>query len=435
MILRIDEVVVLERLREDKGEDEIPALMKSFQVLGQLQPIVVHKDSDGRFVLDAGERRLISARRLAEGHEHIKGLEVGEIEAVLKDNVPEHLRVQMEFDENVKRKDFNFVEKAKFIRKIHEMMVDKSGGEWKDVHTAAALRLSPASISHYLRIEEAMKTDPMVAKAQTASAAIKRMKIVEKQKVRKVDAQENFGEALKKAEDVIKLGDALELIKSIPDNSVDLINFDPPWGDDVSRKPQEAWDGFDDSTETSDHLINGLLPELFRVLKNDRVMIYWFRMWGYEDMIGRLERTGFNLKLARTPCIWHKPDRVSAHTFFPMQTLIPSYEPFFLAKKGEPVFHEKNGERLQDVFSFARVPMASLIHPTEKPIELCQTLLGLLSVPGEFVLDPTAGSGAIIDAAIRGGRRALGFELSESIRDRTVNRITEYYKTLRIVKV
>lgn len=432
MIISTELVKVEERIREDLGDkEEIPELMSSLLALGQLQPIIVRPGDNGKYILVAGERRLASARKLAEGGKAIKGYGTGMIWAELRESQQAHVMLQMEFDENMKRKDFTYVEKARFIRKFHETMLSQSGGQWTAELTAVSLRLSPASISHYLRIEEAIKSDPGVAKAQTLSAAVKRMKTNEKLKVRMEAVKEHADAAYRQAQDCARLGDALKLIRDVPDSSVDLINFDPPWGDDTGHKSNQNHEGFDDDTETSDSIINTLLPELFRVLKSDRFLIFWYRAWAYSDMVGRLEQAGFSLKFGRTPCIWFKPDKITDQNRFPEKMLIDAYESFLIVRKGDPVYHQRNW---QNVFSHNRVPVAALLHPTEKPLSLCDDLVKLCTVPGELVLDPTAGSFSIIHSAVRSGRRGLGFELSQTYHDRGVTRIAEYLKVERKIE-
>ena len=436
MIIHTDLVEVRERIREDLGKDEIEELMASFLALGQLQPIIVRNGDNGKYILVAGERRLESGRRLAEKQQAIKGLGTNMIWAELRESQQPHVMLQIEFDENMKRKDFTYVEKARFIRKFHEQMCATSklaGGEWTAELTAISLRLSPASISHYLRIEDAIKNDPGVAKAQTLTAAVKRMKTNEKLKNRMAEVKEHATEAYKQAEECARLGDALVLVKSLPDSSVDLINFDPPWGDDTGHKSNQNHEGFDDDTETSDKIINGLLPELFRVLRPDRFLIFWYRAWAYTDMCTRLESVGFSLKFGRTPCIWFKPDKVSDQNRFPEKMLNDVYETFLIARKGDPVYHQRGGG--QNVFAYNRVPVAALIHPTEKPLDLCDSLVKLCTVPGELILDPTAGSFSFIHSALRNGRKGMGWELSETSYNRGVTRMAEYLKTERKVEL
>lgn len=429
MIIHVNDVTVQERIRESITPESLDELAGSFLSLGQLQPIVVVPNGDGKWLLDAGERRLLATKRLAERGQAIKGLEIGQIRADPFDAVSERVRLLREFAENVQRVDFTYVEKAKFIRRFHEAMVAEVGKDWLQVHTAAALSLTESSVSYYLRVEEAVKTDPTVAKAGTLKAAVKRMKIIEKQQARQLEVKDNSAESVAMAESILKLGDAMELIKAIPDSSIDFVNFDPPWGDDVGHKSNENWDGFVDDTETSDKIINTLLPELYRVLKDDRMMVYWYRQWAYEDMCKRLEGAGFSLKFARTPCIWYKPDKVSDQNRYPEKQLLDSYETFLIARKGEPIFHRQG---LQNVFVYERVPKGSAIHPTEKPLSLCTDLLSLCTIPGESVLDPTAGSASILHQALIGGRKPIGFELTQSIHARATTRLAEYIRSVKM---
>jgi site-specific DNA-methyltransferase (adenine-specific) len=50
-------------------------------------------------------------------------------------------------------------------------------------------------------------------------------------------------------------------------------------------------------------------------------------------------------------------------------------------------------------------------HPTQKPLTLLQRIIALASDPGDFVLDPFAGSGTTGVAAVQLNRRFIGFEL------------------------
>jgi site-specific DNA-methyltransferase (adenine-specific) len=53
------------------------------------------------------------------------------------------------------------------------------------------------------------------------------------------------------------------------------------------------------------------------------------------------------------------------------------------------------------------------VHPTQKPIALMEVLIRNFSLPGELILDPYVGSGPVLIAAKRLGRRSIGFEQSK----------------------
>jgi len=55
---------------------------------------------------------------------------------------------------------------------------------------------------------------------------------------------------------------------------------------------------------------------------------------------------------------------------------------------------------------------AQMRHPAVFPLELCDRLLRVYTRKGDVVLDPFAGSGSVIAAAVRLGRKAIAFEIS-----------------------
>lgn len=55
------------------------------------------------------------------------------------------------------------------------------------------------------------------------------------------------------------------------------------------------------------------------------------------------------------------------------------------------------------------------IHPTQKPIQTLQELIRIFTDKGDVVIDPVAGSGSTLRAAIELGRSAYGFEVSKKM--------------------
>lgn len=53
------------------------------------------------------------------------------------------------------------------------------------------------------------------------------------------------------------------------------------------------------------------------------------------------------------------------------------------------------------------------IHPTQKPVELLETLIKLFTDEGDVVIDPCAGSGSTLLAALNTNRKAYGFEIKK----------------------
>jgi hypothetical protein len=74
-------------------------------------------------------------------------------------------------------------------------------------------------------------------------------------------------------------------------------------------------------------------------------------------------------------------------------------------------FGKLNGRRDPSVLRFPIGQNSMPYHPNQKPAALLDYLISKLTKPGDVILDPFAGSGATLAAALRLGRRAIGFEI------------------------
>ena len=66
------------------------------------------------------------------------------------------------------------------------------------------------------------------------------------------------------------------------------------------------------------------------------------------------------------------------------------------------------------------------LHPTQKPVELCEYLIKTYSNEGETILDNCMGSGSTGIAALKNNRKFIGIELDEKYFDVACNRLGEY---------
>jgi len=53
------------------------------------------------------------------------------------------------------------------------------------------------------------------------------------------------------------------------------------------------------------------------------------------------------------------------------------------------------------------------LHPTQKPIKVLKKLIKIFTDEGDIVIDPTAGSGSTLIAALELNRKAYGFEIDK----------------------
>lgn len=78
-----------------------------------------------------------------------------------------------------------------------------------------------------------------------------------------------------------------------------------------------------------------------------------------------------------------------------------------------PKFNNE-GRMVFNAMEWPRDTESEKIHPTQKPVKLLQRLISLFTDPGDVVIDPCAGSGSTIVAALRSGRSGYGFEIKKN---------------------
>jgi len=77
-----------------------------------------------------------------------------------------------------------------------------------------------------------------------------------------------------------------------------------------------------------------------------------------------------------------------------------------------PKFNNK-GKMIFNCIDWGRDNTSPKLHPTQKPVELLERLIEVFTDPGDVVIDPVAGSGSTLVAAINKGRKAYGFEIKK----------------------
>lgn len=73
-----------------------------------------------------------------------------------------------------------------------------------------------------------------------------------------------------------------------------------------------------------------------------------------------------------------------------------------------------NGKMIFNCFDWTKDTTTEKIHPTQKPVKLLEQLIEVFTDKGDVVIDPCAGSGTTLLAAIQCDRRAFGFEIKKN---------------------
>lgn len=73
-----------------------------------------------------------------------------------------------------------------------------------------------------------------------------------------------------------------------------------------------------------------------------------------------------------------------------------------------------DGKMIFNCMDWVKDSTSEKLHPTQKPVALLTRLIEIFTDPGEVVIDPVAGSGSTLVAAIESGRKDFGFEIKKN---------------------
>ena len=216
-------------------------------------------------------------------------------------------------------------------------------------------------------------------------------------------------------------GDCMDVLRKMPDSSVDLIATDPPYGVDY----QSAWRT--DAARRHKRIANDKQPFVWwlkdaaRILRDGGGMLCFCRWDVSHAFRSAIEWSGLKI---RAEVIW---DRMAHGMGDPASCPGPQHDTAWYATKGRRVWHDT---RPKSVVRAMRVSGTKLTHPNEKPLELMSQLIGDYAAPDDVVLDCFAGSGATLEACQRLGRNAIGIEMDDKYFTQARERVSRTADTL-----
>ncbi len=265
-------------------------------------------------------------------------------------------------------------------------------------------------------------------------------------------------------------GDCLEVMKGIPDKSVDLIVCDLPYGCLTSDRKGKRVGPLKDSSDPNSNIIIVNKPcawdikidlvafweQVRRIRKDDHTPTIHFctTKFGYELIKS-------NEKEFRHDLVWDKQRGVSflSANKMPMR----SHEMIYVFSKAGAKYYRKdidspgkkkrndnidkphhanvyvtansklhrsqgadeNKACVMSVIQIKKVGVKTQAHPTEKPMELYKWLIERYSKEGDTILDPTFGSGNSVFTAVELGRKAIGIEKDKGFYDKAKEKLSE----------
>lgn len=225
-------------------------------------------------------------------------------------------------------------------------------------------------------------------------------------------------------------GDCLDVMRGLPDASVDMVLCDLPYG-----TTQNKWDSIIP--------LDQLWAEYWRIAKPNAAVVLtaqppFDKQLGasclehmqYEWIWFKSRATG-HLNAKRQPMRTHE----NVLVFYRQQ---PTYNPQDLKPLNKMKKQSRDttqnygavieGEYFQEFTNYPRSVLAipsqgGTVHPTQKPVDLFEYLIRTYTQPGDTVLDNCLGSGTTAIAAERSGRRWIGIERDEGYYNAALARI------------
>nr|WP_297018033.1 site-specific DNA-methyltransferase [Prevotella sp.] len=221
-------------------------------------------------------------------------------------------------------------------------------------------------------------------------------------------------------------GDCLEIMKQLPEKSIDMVLCDLPYG-----TTQNKWD--------SVIPLGGLWQQYRRIVKDDGAIVLTSQgMFTAELMVS-------NSKMFRYKWIWEKSK--STNFLNAKKQPLRKHEDVCVFYRKQPVYHPQmidglpydkgirknqlsgsygdfqpvhvhsDGKRYPtDIIYFKTAESeGKVFHPTQKPVELGRYFVRTYTNPGDIVLDNTSGSGSFLVAALLEGRNFIGIEKNENV--------------------
>ncbi|QHJ81443.1 MAG: hypothetical protein [Bacteriophage sp.] len=194
----------------------------------------------------------------------------------------------------------------------------------------------------------------------------------------------------------LMFGDCLERMKEIPDNGVDMVCTDIPYGE-VSQKSSGLRLLDRGNADTCSIDLTEMVTSLVRICKGS------FYIFCGTTQISELVTLFKSHGLTTRVGAWEKsnPSPMNGTRLW-----VSGLEFCVFARKPNSVFNEHCQKALW------RAPSGrSKIHPTEKPVKLIERLILASSVEGDTVLDNTMGSGTTGVACKNINRKFIGIEM------------------------
>lgn len=244
--------------------------------------------------------------------------------------------------------------------------------------------------------------------------------------------------------DNVKLyqGDCLEIMKDIPDNSINLICVDLPYGSteltwDKHINFKDMWDNFNRILSIKGNIVLfSTQPFTTKLINSNPSMFRYEIIWIKSRPTGFANANYRPMRKHENILVFTKSSTSTAgniHANYNPQGLIVKERKIKRSSRGYQ--GERNNSKDEYISKYTNYPTTiwefasegKTIHPTQKPISLMEEIVKTFSNEEDLVLDCCMGSGSTGVACMNTNRKFIGIELEENYFNISINRIFENY--------
>lgn len=237
-------------------------------------------------------------------------------------------------------------------------------------------------------------------------------------------------------------GDCLEIMKDIPDNSINLICVDLPYGSteltwDKHINFKDMWDNFNRILSIKGNIVLfSTQPFTTKLINSNPSMFRYEIIWIKSRPTGFANANYRPMRKHENILVFTKSSTSTAgniHANYNPQGLIVKERKIKRSSRGYQ--GERNNSKDEYISKYTNYPTTiwefasegKTIHPTQKPISLMEEIVKTFSNEEDLVLDCCMGSGSTGVACMNTNRKFIGIELEENYFNISINRIFENY--------
>lgn len=456
--------IIIDREARQRRQLDVSDLLASIARRGIMNPLIVEPldkwvpGGPQQYKLVAGERRYEAARQL----------DLSEVPCRLTTELTPTEFAILEFEENDKRSDLTWQDKAKAVFKIHQLLLLDNPGQ-SVVDTAEALGISQTQANRQITLvpwlgraeaidragniveainwlarkkerEQGLKLEELIGAGPSLDSALTFEDHLDAMNAKLPEAEVEAELDLSFADPVpashahlpqtfLQLPLPVALPKTSPDGIIqgnaikwwtayagpkfNLIHCDFPYGIRLGAGPQGREGGnasqtgdaaYDDEPDTAFALLDSFLQHLNNFTAFSAHLVFWFGGQHRQLIFDKFTTANTGFNFYPHPLIWHKTDNVGILAD-PQRRPRHTYEQAFLAARGDRKLVCVRAD------SYA-APTDKSLHHSAKPEPVLRHFFQMLVDETTSLLDPTCGAGSALRAAESlGAKSSFGIEL------------------------